>query len=242
MIPRTYSMYGLVFAVLFAGLVAGNFYFSKSGQEVVQPVQPEMVSPVQESGNDFSKNIVGIINTEQTIWSSSAPEVAAAESRESRPLMNPFLWPEERVQLARQEEKAVVELREKAAEEVVARAEEEATVILPQLKMIIIGENKKVSLLDNTYVHEGETYNDFLVKEIRGNEVVLLGSTGEKKIAIEEEMTYSWLTEQLESSKKQQQPELMQMDDEGMRAVQDQVEMMNNVLEKLKPFLQEGGR
>lgn len=87
---------------------------------------------------------------------------------------NPFLWPEEMlaVQKAVQKSESMIteaELKRKGKH---------------RLSMIILGENRKIALLNNIFVFEGSRFNNTIVQKIDKKGITLKGPAGKIRVSL----------------------------------------------------------
>ena len=169
-------VFGLVLAAL---LVLLGFANARYIQPSLAPQLPE--AKISPSGKvappPVNKNVVAsTLQKMKTMF----PERESRDAFEPRRVKrNPFVWPGEVFSPAGKKE-----ARTSAGSPKKAKAGEERPV--PRLHMIIIGENRKLAMIDETFVFEGSKFKGDTVKEIDENQVVLRGDGGETRLSLSE--------------------------------------------------------
>lgn len=214
---RDYVTALLILVILLAGLYALNVY-------LVQPsLTPKFdgVSSQPYSDSDAARpsgKVQKIVATTLEKINTMFPQKEYSKEFEPRQVTrNPFFWPHEAIspeQLRAEYERGLEDTRE--AEEVGTR-----------LKMVILGENKKIALINNQILFEGSAFGADTVKNIYEKEVVLSGPSGETHLMMARAMPYS--------------PEPGIDADAGVRKpMPAQEESAESLFNKLKPFLEKG--
>ena len=106
---------------------------------------------------------------------------------------NPFLWPGEGL---KKESAGAAE--ESAKAEGLEEAEEEPMVVT----MILIGQNKKMAVINDEFVSEGDKFEGKRISRIVKNAVFIRSESGEKRLALGE-MTFAFLKEKMEKEKQE---------------------------------------
>ncbi len=169
----------VVVVLLVAGLGAVNSYYVKPAMAPQMP----MVEPLPSGGDKspaVDANIVAAtlenIRSVQTAQAKQEPFQAREVSR------NPFLWPGENV--VQQDAAAPVAEADQAVEQ------------QPKIvRLILIGQNKKVALINDEFVKEGAMFQGSVVQKIEKNAVVLRGASGSERLPLGE-MSYAFLAAQ----------------------------------------------
>lgn len=226
MINQNVLAIGAVAVVLLGLLGAANVYMIKPALQptlpVIEPLPAAKESPPAVNRNVVAATLAQIKATEQS------PAVLSATRQVSR---NPFLWPGESTLPP---EKPV------AKPTAVAAAVEKSAP--PQLKMILIGERKKMAVINDVFVFEGDKFMGSRVAKIEKDAVTLSGPEGKTRLVLGE-ISYAYMAEKLKEEKqkrealqKAQGPEKGKKEkatSEGMA----QQEAFQRLMEKLVPLL-----
>lgn len=180
---RDLMTYGGILAVLVGALAAINFFFV---QPMVKPdLQPvEAMAPIPVSPPRANTNIVA--TTMDKIKGMLAEKPFDAEYHPRKVERNPFLWPYELAALISGQGGSGSQTPDKMASASSASPKKLEPPPPPVVGMIIIGENRKLALLNDIFVMEGSRFEGKLVKRIEKSAVILSGKTGEERISISE--------------------------------------------------------
>ena len=212
MIARGYLTYGLIIILLIFLLGFANLYFIQPGLAPQLP-EPEKLPSEQTYQAPVDRNIVA--TTLEKIRTMFPQKELAKEFEPRRVARNPFLWPEE--MLEKQYAKTDSPDAKKEGEE----------IGLPRLNMILIGENRKIALINDKLVFEGTIFNGDTVHSIKEKEVVLKGDSGETRLSLAK-YTFAPAKKE-EASLPQKAP-----------SIPAQNETIESLYEKLKPLLDSG--
>lgn len=213
MTARDYVTYGLVLTVLVVGLVFANTYYIQPSLTPQLP-KPEPLPPQATFTTPVDSNIVA--TTLEKIKTMFPQKEFQKEFEPRRVQRNPFFWPEE----------MTGEGYPKAPVSAEAKEDEEKKGLL-QLSMILIGENRKLALINENLVFEGTRINGDLVYKIEETEVILKGDTGETRLALSEYIASPPVKEERLTP-----PEPLP------KTTPAQEETIESLFEKLKPLLQ----
>lgn len=166
MTSRAHVISGILLAVLLGAPVLLNIYFIKP-RSAFTPSEPAGTAPAR-SGNfsGLSTNSLDFIKT-------GGRNDSDTEGESEKVKRNPFLWPDEIKALTR---KRIEEAKTPAA---AGRGKKS-----PRLSMIIVGGNRKLALLDDIFVREGDMVNDYKVLKIGRNQVTLKGAGKDIRLKI----------------------------------------------------------
>lgn len=208
MTTRDYLVSGLILIVLVLVLAWANIYY-------IQPnLTPKLTKPEKLPAEatytaPIDKNIVA--TTLEKIKKMFAKKESPEGFQPRQVQRNPFFWPDEMVG-----EKYV-----KAPSE---GKEEGKGKGLPRLNMILIGENRKIALINDRLVFEGTPINGDKVQSIEEKEVILRGDTGETRLSLAE-YTIAPAKEEVAAPP------------EALPQTPAQEETIESLYEKLKPLL-----
>jgi len=205
MTSRDFLILGLVLVGLIVLLAFANFYYIQPSLTPDLP-KPATLPPADTYKAPVNRNIVATsLEKIRTMF----PQKGFQKDFEPRRVeRNPFFWPEE-----------ALGLRYAEAPEVEERG-------LPHLNMILIGENRKIALINDRLVFEGTRLNGEKVHQIKEKEVLLRSDTGETRLSLAEFA----FTPALE--------EKMAPPPETAPQTPAQEETIESLFEKLKPLLQ----
>ena len=230
MINQNVLAIGAVAVVLLGLLGAANVYMIKPAMQPTLPAIEPVPAADKESQPAVNRNVVAA-TLAQIKATEQSPAVLSATRQVSR---NPFLWPGE---------STVPPAKPAAAEPAaVAAAPPAEKSAPPQLKMILIGERKKMAVINDVFVFEGDKFMGSRVTKIEKGAVVLSGPEGTTRLTLGE-ISYAYLAEKLKEEKqkkealqKAQGPEKGKKEkatSEGMA----QQEAFQRLMEKLVPLL-----
>lgn len=212
MIARGYLTCGLIIILLIFLLGFANFYFIQPGLAPQLP-KPKKLPLEQTYQAPVDRNIVATtLEKIRTMFPQKELDKGFEPRRVAR---NPFLWPEE-----------MLEKQYATADSPNAKKEGEETA-LPRLNMILIGENRKIALINDKLVFEGTIFNGDMVHSIKKKEVVLKGDSGETRLSLAK-YTFAPAAKE-EASLSQKEP-----------SSPAQNETIESLYEKLKPLLDSG--
>ncbi len=225
MSSKDYVTSCLILVVLLIGIAALNIYVIKPAltPKFSVTVAPSVRAPVQS--NRFARTSAkrtaanNIVATTLEKMKSMFPEKEYSKDFEPRQVTrNPFFWPYEATteEQMRDEYQAALGETEEAAERGT------------RLRMVILGENRKIALINNQILFEGSMYGADTVKNIYEKEVVLSGPSGETRLMMARALPTQH-TMPVPGSKKDKQ--------KIQPAHEESVESLIN---KLKPFLEKG--
>jgi hypothetical protein len=210
MTSRDFLILGLVLTALVVVLAFANFYYIQPSLTPELP-KPEKLPPAETYKAPIDRNIVATtLEKIRTMFPKKEFQKGFEPRRVER---NPFFWPEE--------------ILGKRYAKVSAEEREDGGRGLPRLNMILIGENKKIALINDKILFEGSSINGDNVHRIKEKEVVLRGDTGETRLSLSEYSFAPAVEEELalpETSPK----------------TPAQEETIESLFEKLKPLLQSG--
>ena len=208
MTSRDFLVLGLVLVGLIVLLACANFYY-------IQPsLTPDLPKPATIPAADTYKAPVdrNIVATSLEKIRTMFPQKEFQTDFEPRRVeRNPFFWPEE-----------ALGLRYAQAPEV-----EEKGVM--HLNMILIGENRKIALINDRLVFEGTRLNGEKVHQIKEKEVLLRSDAGETRLSLAE---FAFTTPALEETMAPPSPETAPQ-------TPAQEETIERLFEKLKPLLEQ---
>ena len=240
MTDRNFLTYGLVLIVVVLVLAFVNFRYIQPGLKPVL-AKAKVAAPKEGPSDVVDKNIVAA--TMEKIKTMFPGKKFQKEFAPRRVKRNPFLWPGEAA--------AALKKRSERDRPSAARkgdAEQEARV--SRLQMIIIGEHKKIALIDSRFVYEGDKFNGDIVRRIDEDKVILRGDTGETRLYLDEytfasaggdenrpgKSGKSGKSDKSDKSDKKFAP----ADTKSMLPVSvKQQEIMENLFKKLEPLLQQ---
>lgn len=250
--PRGYALFAMGLIGCLAGIVILNLYVVKPMLIASPAAAPALVAPVPAPLAGVDEDMLIIKDSEQAIREIDSQLALDQEEGQVREHANPFLWSEElaavsnkkQIEKAARQEELQQEKQQARQEEIEVRQQVE--IQRPKLTMVIIGEKRKLALLDDIFVYEGEQFREnMVVKEIRENEVVLLTDIEEIRIPLADVRVVAPI-EPEEVVAEAEEPEASAVSgqqtgtDGKQQSIQKQVEMINTLVEQLKPFLQEG--
>jgi len=206
MTSRDFLILGLILVGLLVLLACANFYYIQPSLTPDLP-KPATLPPAETYKAPVDRNIVATsLEKIRTMF----PEKEFQDDFEPRQVeRNPFFWPEE-----------ALGLRYAEATDV----EEEGVL---QLNMILIGENRKIALINDRLVFEGTRLNGEKVHQIKEKEVLLRSDTGETSLYLAE-FAFAPAPE-----------EKMAPPPETAPPTPAQEETIESLFEKLKPLLQQ---
>lgn len=179
---------GVIALVLAAILGFANVYMVKPGLNPDMPaIDP--LPPVGGQAVAVDPNIVaGTLGQIRSV--SSKGGLQDFEPRHVD--RNPFLWPGEGLK----KESAA---DESAKAEGLEAAEEEEPMVVT---MILIGQNKKMAVINDEFVSEGDKFEGKRISRIVKNAVFIRSESGEKRLALGE-MSFAFLKEKMEKVKQE---------------------------------------
>ena len=207
MTTRDYLMLGLILIVLVIVLALVNFYYIQPRLTPKLP-EPKKLPPVEHYKPPVDRNIVA--TTLEKVKAMFPQKEFQKEFEPRRVKRNPFFWPDEI-----------------AGERYVrrpGREKEKEERGLPRLSMILIGEKRKIALINDKIVFEGSQIDGDKVHRIDEKEVILKGETGETRLSLAE---YTFTPS----------PEEEVAIPEKVPETPAQEETMESLFEKLKPLL-----
>lgn len=212
----------IILVILLIGIAALNMYIIKPALspkfEAVSAPAPLAQVPNQRRSRVFKQAGAGqnIVATTLEKIKSMFPEKESSGVFEPRQVTrNPFFWPNEVIGDENGRSAGVTETG--------IAAVEQGT----HLKMVILGENRKIALINNQLLFEGSTYGTDTVKNIYEKEVVLSGPSGETRIMMARASQYMPTADSTFDKK----------DQKNKSAHNESVE---SLFIKLKPFLEKG--
>ncbi len=159
---RKWAVFGVVVLLVLVGFIAANkfWFYPKYTVQVQAP-------PLYTSPDDIPKVVLikPFAGTLKEIIQQKDSKKGHAETGR-----NPFLWQGE--------------LQPKQEKDEPDPVIPEQPVEIPRLGMIIIGSRGESAMLDDTLVHQGESYGGHVVEEIESKYVVLSGEYGVLKITM----------------------------------------------------------
>ena len=227
MINQNVLAIGAVAVVLLALLGAANVYVVKPAMQPTLPAV-EPLPAGKESAPAVNRNVVAA--TLAQIKATEQGSLALSATRQvSR---NPFLWPGE----------STLPPEKPAAQPTTAAAAPEEKSEPPQLKMILIGERKKMAVINDAFVFEGDKFMGSRVSKIEKGAVVLSGPEGKTRLTIGE-ISYAYLAEKLKAEKEKK--EVLQKAERAEKGKKEkatsegmaQQEAFQRLMEKLVPLL-----
>jgi hypothetical protein len=221
MTRRDFVTYGVIFIAILLILAAVNRYYLRSALAPKVPevkvIPPEMVPPPP----------IGEKAEAATMEKIRAAMIRKGEGKAAfqprRVERNPFLWPEEMASLTSPKPPEEV-VRKQTVD--VKREEKEKRKRL-QLRMVIIGEERKIALLNDSLVQEGSKFDGNTVYKILEQEISLINEEGERFSVP--------LSGPVLASKQERVPE-----SEETSPSQSQEEALRNLFEKLAPLMRPG--
>lgn len=205
MTSRDFLILGLVLVGLILLLALANVYYIQPSLTPDLP-KPATIPPVETFKAPVDRNIVATsLEKIRTMF----PQKEFGKDFEPRRVeRNPFFWPEEPLGLR------------------YAKAPEVEEKGLPQLNMILIGENRKIALINDRLVFEGSRLNGEKVYQIKEKEVLLRSDIGETRLTL------------AEFAFEPAREEEMVRPPETVSETPAQKEAIESLFEKLKPLLQ----
>ena len=217
---RNVLIYSLVLIVVALALAFVNFYYIQPGLKPVL-AKAEITAVKAVPADLVDKNIVA--STMEKIKTMFPPKKFQQDFAPRRIKRNPFFWPGEVA--------AAAAKRDALKDQLSAG---KATVVketkMPVVQMIIIGESRKIALIDSRFVYEGDRFNGDRVRKIDADSVLLRGDTGETRLYLAE---YTFAS--AGQDKKQSAPSEKNLVLPG----RSQQETVENLFKKLKPLLQQ---
>jgi len=207
MTSRDFLTLGLVLVGLIVLLAFANVYYIQPKLTPDLP-KPATLPPAESYKAPVDSNIVA--TSLEKIRTMFPPKEFEKDFEPRQVERNPFFWPEEPLGLKYAE----------AAPE----SEEEG---LLQLTMILIGENRKIALINDKLVFEGSRLNGEKVHEIKEKEVLLRSDTGETRLSLAE---FAFAPAPVERIAPPPEP---------APEAPAQKETIESLFEKLKPLLQQ---
>jgi hypothetical protein len=171
---RDFITYGVIFFAILLILMGVNRYYLRSALApkvpVVEIIPPEMAPPppIDEKAEAATMEKIRAAMVKKG-------EGIAFEPR--RVERNPFLWPEEMESLTGP--KPPKEPAKKLVADLKKREDVEKRKRL-QLRMVIIGEKRKIALLNDALVQEGSQFGGSTVYKIHEQEISLINEEGER--------------------------------------------------------------
>ena len=160
-VERKWAVFGvLVLLTLISFIAVNKFWFYPYYAVQVQPPVP-YTSPVDSINAVVIKPFAGTLR--RIIQPDDSTGTGTAQKERNR---NPFLWKGELDPNPVQTDKEI------------------QPVEIPRLGMIIIGEDTKTAMLNDTLVHPGESYGGHVVEEIASEYVILSGEYGVLRISM----------------------------------------------------------
>lgn len=227
---------GVIAIVLAAILGFANVYMVKPGMNPDMPTI-EPLPPVGGQAVAVDPNIVAATLGQIK----SVKSKGGLEDFEARHVdRNPFLWPGEGL-------KKEIAADESAKAEGLEEAEEEPAVVT----MILIGQNKKLAVINDEFVSEGDKFEGRRISRIVKNAVFIRGESGEKRVPLGE-MSFAFLKEKMEKEKQEAAEAAAEKEaaDEGLEEAGGgpkgaltgtpsaaQVEAVNRLMQRLQPLL-----
>ena len=222
---KNYVTVLIILVILLIALGALNYY-------VVQPAltpkfqaisPPPQASVQNQRANRRAEKSRGkvqkIVETTMEKIRGMFPKKDFSEKFEPRQVTrNPFFWPYEAItpdQMLSEYEKSLKDT-------------EQASELGTRLKMVIMGENRKVALINDQILFEGSMYGADTVQNIYEKEVVLNGPSGETRLMMAQAIPYQPI-----------------MGEEKTEAAAQTIkpaheESVDSLINKLKPFLEKG--
>jgi len=227
---------GVIALVLAAILGFANVYMVKPGLSPEMPTI-EPLPPVGGQTVAVDPNIVaGTLGQIKSV--SSKGGLRDFEPRHVD--RNPFLWPGEGLK-----KKSAGAAEESAKAEGLEAAEEEPMVVT----MILIGQNKKMAVINDEFVSEGDKFEGNRISRIVKNAVFIRGESGEKRVPLGA-MSFAYLKEKMEKEKQEAVKAAAEKEAvEGLEAgggpkgaltgtpSAAQVEAVNRLMQRLQPLL-----
>ncbi len=164
---KKWIIFAVMVLLVIGGFYAGNkFYFYPHFTVHLQPL-PRYIPP-KEIGpeNPIKPFDVTIKKMREPIGKEKPINKTSVKTGTER---NPFLWQ-----------------GELTPKEPVTRKKREKPVTIPRLGMILIGQNIKSAMLDDTLVHRNDHYGGHVVEAIGPDYVILSGGYGVLKISVPE--------------------------------------------------------
>lgn len=230
MINQNVLAIGAVAVVLLGLLGAANVSLIKPAMQPTLPAV-EPLPAGKESPPAVNRNVVAA-TLAQVQASEKSPATFSTTRQVSR---NPFLWPGESTLPP---EKPAAPPTTAAA---TATAPEEKSAP-PQLKMILIGERKKMAVINDAFVFEGDKFMGSRVSKIEKGAVILSGPEGKTRLTVGE-ISYAYLAEKLKEEKEKK--EVLQKAERTEKGKKEkatsegmaQQEAFQRLMEKLVPLL-----
>ena len=207
MTSRDFVMLGLVLVGLIVLLALANVYYIQPSLTPDLP-KPATLPPAETYKAPVDRNIVATsLEKIRTMFPQKKFEKDFEPRRVER---NPFFWPDEPLGTR------------------YAKAPDAKEKGVLHLNMILIGENRKIALINDKLVFEGTRLNGEKVQEIKEKEVLLRSDTGETRLALAEFAFPAPSREEKMAPPPEMAPESPA-----------QKETIESLFEKLKPLLQQ---
>lgn len=164
-VERKWIFFGVFVLLILVGFIAANkLWFYPNFTVQIQP-------PVLYTSPADAPKAVVIKPFEGTLKEIiQQDDSAIKDTDKAGKTRNPFLWKGE--------------LQPKDPEAPAEISKQIQPVEIPRLGMIIIGDNKKIVMLDDALVHPGETYGGHVIENIGSDYVILSGDYGVLKISM----------------------------------------------------------
>ncbi len=160
-VEKKWAIFVVVIVLMFIGFMTMNKYwfYPEFSARIIPP--PAFTSPAD------NPNIVLIKPFEGTLKKIIQEPEAVNIAGPTHTKRNPFLWQGELTPPPPKK-----------------KTKEVQPVEIPRLGMIITGENSKTAMLDNSFVHSGDSYGGHVVESISPEYIILSGDYGVLKISI----------------------------------------------------------
>ena len=161
MVEKKWAFFGAAIVVTIIGFIAANKYwfYPAFTSQIDHP--PVFTSPADNPNIAVIKPFAETLN--KIIQEPDVANISGTTEIER----NPFLW--------------LGELTPPAPQKTAKKVQ---PVEIPKVGMIIIGENSKTAMLDNSMVHPGDTYGGHFVESIFSESIILSGEYGVLKISM----------------------------------------------------------
>ena len=221
----------VVIIVLVGLLWVGNSYLLKPALKPVLPV----VQPLPPAGGEQPPMDADIVAATMSKIRAASGEGPPSKFEVRRVDRNPFLWPGEMA--------AAVETQDMAGSG--AGPQGGDVPIEAVVHMILIGQHKKMAVINDQLVFEGSDFLGRTVASIEKKAVVLSGSSGEQRLPLHE-MSYAYLNGQTGargpegSTRPQGFEEMTGLPPTGLMGTSSkgQQEAINKLMERLAPLLE----
>ena len=186
----------IVSLAILIGVIAGVNYFYFQPRVLLTMPNVARVKVPQKTKQPFNSDLYA--GTMEQILSNKdgkelLPTVLSMVKR------NPFLWPEEVIDTA----PPLVDAHKKSVEKNITSKNSESSLSLfaPEfrLSMVIVGENRKLALVNNQFITEGNIISGYDVVKIEPRTVLLASKDDQRKLTLEPGIPLQYLRE---SSKK----------------------------------------